>query len=64
MQRCRNCGTTLTIAEIRRKHPDALSCCPERDMQDFDLDDIMRRLERLERTVLELNPGLNWKLEA
>lgn len=30
---CTGCGSTETIAAIRAKHPNALSCCPERHMQ-------------------------------
>lgn len=32
-EECANCGSTQTIEEIRRDHPTALSCCPERDMR-------------------------------
>jgi GcrA cell cycle regulator len=30
---CTGCGSTQTIEEIRAQHPNALSCCPERNMQ-------------------------------
>lgn len=33
MLQCTGCGSTESIEEIRRKHPDAIACCPERDMQ-------------------------------
>lgn len=33
--RCAGCGSTETIAEIRAKHPQAISCCPERDMREL-----------------------------
>lgn len=33
MLRCTGCGSTETIEEIRAKHPNALACCPERNMQ-------------------------------
>lgn len=29
---CTGCGDTRTIAELRKAHPRALSCCPERKM--------------------------------
>jgi hypothetical protein len=29
---CSGCGTTDSIEEIRARHPEALSCCPERRM--------------------------------
>lgn len=32
MLRCSNCGSTETLAEIVAKHPQAISCCPERNM--------------------------------
>lgn len=41
--RCTGCGTTKTIADIRFTHPNALSCCPERDMQPEAV--IIKRLE-------------------
>ncbi len=34
MLKCTGCGSTETIEEIRAKHPTALSCCPERNMQE------------------------------
>lgn len=34
MLRCTGCGSTQTIEQIRREHPAAISCCPERDMRD------------------------------
>lgn len=33
--RCTGCGSTETIAEIRAKHPQAIACCPERDMAEM-----------------------------
>lgn len=30
---CTGCGSTETINQILEKHPNALSCCPERDMR-------------------------------
>lgn len=33
MLECTGCGSRDTIEAIRAKHPKALSCCPERDMQ-------------------------------
>lgn len=32
MQKCSSCGSTESIEQIKAKHPDALSCCPERNM--------------------------------
>lgn len=34
MLRCTGCGSTETVEQIRAKHPDAISCCPERNMQE------------------------------
>ena len=31
---CINCHSERSIEEIRAEHPNALSCCPERDMVD------------------------------
>lgn len=31
---CESCGCNLTIEELRKRHPGALSCCPERKMVD------------------------------
>lgn len=62
MLRCTGCGSTQTIEEIRREHPQAISCCPERNMQDDGSGTVEDRLRRLEEAVLQLNPGLNWKL--
>lgn len=33
MLECTGCGSRDSIEEIRRKHPNAISCCPERSMQ-------------------------------
>lgn len=33
MLQCTGCGSRDSIEEVRRKHPDAISCCPERNMQ-------------------------------
>lgn len=30
---CTGCGSTKTLEQIRADHPQAISCCPERDMQ-------------------------------
>lgn len=43
--RCTGCGTTKTIEEIQRDHPNALSCCPERDMQPERVDEQNADLE-------------------
>lgn len=32
MLRCVGCGSTETIEQIRANHPEAISCCPERNM--------------------------------
>lgn len=34
--RCTGCGCTLSMDELKRNYPRALSCCPERDMQPDD----------------------------
>lgn len=31
--KCTGCGSRSTVAAIKRRHPKALSCCPERDMR-------------------------------
>jgi hypothetical protein len=31
---CTGCGTKLTIKELRKRFPRAISCCPERKMVD------------------------------
>lgn len=33
MLQCTGCGSRDSIEAIRRKHPDAISCCPERSME-------------------------------
>jgi hypothetical protein len=33
MMRCTGCGSTETLAEIRAKNPEAISCCPERKLK-------------------------------
>jgi hypothetical protein len=43
MLRCTGCGSTQTIEEILREHPQALSCCPERNMR-YIPDDALRNL--------------------
>ena len=52
MLRCTGCGSTQTIEELRREHPQAISCCPERRM----IDDTEARLQRLEKIVAHLCP--------
>ncbi len=41
MYRCTGCGSTESVEEIRKHHPAALSCCPERNMQQVIIDDAM-----------------------
>lgn len=41
MYRCTGCGSTESIEEIRRLFPGALSCCPERKMEQVLIDDAM-----------------------
>lgn len=33
MLQCAGCGSRDSIEELRRKHPKAISCCPERSME-------------------------------
>ena len=56
MLRCTGCGSTETIEEIRAKYPQAISCCPERDMQDDGTPSLEARIERLEKIIAHLCP--------
>jgi hypothetical protein len=31
--KCTGCGCRVSLALLKRRHPQALSCCPERDMR-------------------------------
>ena len=41
MYRCTGCGSTESIEEIRKLFPGAISCCPERKMEQVLIDDAM-----------------------
>lgn len=61
MYRCTGCGSTETIEEIRRHHPQAISCCPERNMQSVVVTDEM--VERA-REAINNRKGIRGALEA
>lgn len=60
---CNGCGHTETIEQIRAKHPNAISCCPERDMVPAvtwmkRADTATARAERLEAALTSLLSNL------
>jgi hypothetical protein len=50
MERCTGCGSFKTIEQIRKEHPLALSCCPERKMAPFTLEDAVALVEEHEQS--------------
>ena len=56
MEICRSCGADGTIEQYRRRHPHALSCCPERDPIEVNVGDLIERVIRLERLMNHLCP--------
>jgi hypothetical protein len=56
--RCTGCGSFKTIEQIRKDNPTALSCCPEREMHPFTLEDAIEQIKDH-----ELSFDLRWKAD-
>lgn len=66
---CSGCGTTDSLEEIKRTHPNALSCCPERKMvinPPAHCDDLLNAMEECEAALRDLldNKAVTYAVRA